>query len=161
MRADLPDPATAPELFDGVLTRRVLAFGIDAVLMGLIALALTVVGFILGFFTFGLGWLSIPVVVPIAIALYYVFTLGSRGRATVGMRAMDLVLTPTRGAPLDGWTVLVHPVVFWITVWVSWPISLAFALFTPRQQMVHDLVAGTLMVRHSPMRQHWRTVGAS
>jgi uncharacterized RDD family membrane protein YckC len=74
---------------------------------------------------------------------------------------MDLVLTPTRGAPLDGWAILIHPIAFWVTVWISWPLSLAFALFTRRQQMVHDLVAGTLMVRHSPMRRHWRAMGTA
>ena len=31
----------------------------------------------------------------------------------------------------------------------------AVALFTPRQQMVHDLVTGTLMLRRSPMVRHW------
>jgi uncharacterized RDD family membrane protein YckC len=45
-------------------------------------------------------------------------------------------------------------------VWVAWPLSLAFALFTPRQQMFHDYVAGTLMLRRSPMSRHWSTVGA-
>jgi uncharacterized RDD family membrane protein YckC len=65
------------------------------------------------------------------------------------------VLTPARDWPLDGWRILIHPVVFWITVWVAWPVSLLFALFTPRQQMVHDYVAGTLMLRRSPMARHW------
>jgi uncharacterized RDD family membrane protein YckC len=45
-------------------------------------------------------------------------------------------------------------------VWVAWPISLAFALFTPRRQMVQDLVTGTLMLRRSPMVRHWQSVGA-
>jgi uncharacterized RDD family membrane protein YckC len=69
---------------------------------------------------------------------------------------MDLVLTPTRGAPLDGWKILVHPLVFWITVWLAWPVSLVIALLTPRREMVHDLIAGTLMLRRSPMARHWR-----
>ncbi len=46
---------------------------------------------------------------------------------------------------------------FWITVWVAWPVSLLVALFTPRRQMVHDLVTGTLMLRRSPMERHWRS----
>lgn len=155
-RPYLPDPATAPELFDGVLTRRVIAYFIDLAIMGALVLALTMVGAILGVLTFGLAFASLVFVIPAAIVLYYAATLGSSRRATVGMQMMDIVLTPTRGQPLDGWMAILHALVFWLTFWICWPVSLLFALFTPRRQMIHDLVVGTLMVRRSPMIQHWR-----
>jgi uncharacterized RDD family membrane protein YckC len=159
-RPDLPDPSTAPELFDGVLTRRVFAFVFDTIILGFIATMLLVVGTIAGFLTFGLAWLSLPVVIPVAILGYYAATLGSPMRATIGMSVFDIVLVPTRGYPLDGWKILIHPIVFWITVWVAWPISLLVALFTSRQQMVQDLVTGTIMLRRSPMARHWAGQGA-
>ena len=162
MRPALPDPQTAPELFESLLTRRALAFLVDIVLIGLMTGVLALVGLVLGFFTLGLGWLALPIVIPLAILGYYAATLGGPSRATIGMNLMDLVLTPTRGRPLDGWQILIHPLVFWITVWVAWPISLVVALLTPRREMVHDLIAGTLMLRRSPMVRHWRNVsGAS
>lgn len=156
----LPDPATAPELFEGLLTRRVTAFVIDCIIIGAMILAFSFVGLIAGFLTFGLAWLALVVVVPATIVLYYAATLGSQRRATVGMGMMDLVLTPTRGQPLDGWMAFLHAGVFWITTWISWPLSLLFALFTPRRQMIHDLVTGTLMVRRSPMERHWQAHSA-
>lgn len=159
-RPDLPDPSTAPQLFEGVLLRRSFAFVIDIVILGFIAGMLLLVGAILGFFTFGLAWVALPVVVPLAILGYYAATLGSPMRATVGMSLMDIVLVPTRGYPLDGWKILIHPIVFWITVWIAWPISLFVALITPRQQMVQDLVTGTLMLRRSPMARHWQGLRA-
>lgn len=155
-RPNLPDPATAPELFEGVLTRRVLAYLIDLAIIGVMVIAFSIVGFIAGFLTFGLAWVALLFVVPITIVIYYAATLGSHKRATVGMQAMDIVLTPTRGQPLDGWMALVHAAVFWITFAICWPISLLFALFTPRRQMIHDLICGTLMVRRSPMTRHWQ-----
>lgn len=155
MSHHLPAPDTAPELFDGVLQRRVLAYLIDFSFMVLLAILIAVTGMFAGLLTLGLGWLVIPIVLPLAILGYYVVTLGSPKRATPGMQAMDLVLTPTRGPPLDGWKILIHPLVFWLTFWISWPLSLGFALFTPRRQMVHDLIAGTLMLRRSPMERHW------
>ncbi|SFZ81323.1 Uncharacterized membrane protein YckC, RDD family [Devosia enhydra] len=161
MSQNLPDPSTAPELFDGVLQRRMVAYVIDFVFLLLIAIIIAFVGLIAGFLTLGLGWVAIPIVAPIAVLGYYAATLGSHRRATPGMQAMDIILTPTRGAPLDGWRILIHPLLFWITVWISWPLSLVFALFTPRQQMVHDLIAGTLMVRRSPMERHWGSLRAS
>jgi len=152
----LPDPATAPELFEGVLTRRVIAFCIDLVVMGIMILVFSFVGLIAGFLTLGLAWVALVFVIPATIVLYYAATLGSPKRATVGMQLMDIVLTPTRGQPLDGWMALIHAAVFWLTTWISWPLSLLFALFTPRRQMIHDLVVGTLMVRRSPMVRHWQ-----
>jgi uncharacterized RDD family membrane protein YckC len=153
--AFLPDPGNAPELYDGVLTRRVMAFGIDAVILATMVVAATLVGAIAGFLTFGLAWVSLIVVLPAVIVLYYAATLGSPRRATVGMQVMDLVLTPTRGRPLDGAMAFLHAALFWLTFWISWPVSLAFALFTPRRQMLHDLIVGTLMLRRSPMERHW------
>ncbi len=154
-RSSLPDPSTAPELFDGVLTRRVMAYMLDiSILVSVVAL-FSLISVILGFFTLGIPWVLLPVLIPAIILGYYAITLGSPMRATVGMSVFDIVLVPTRGYPLDGWKILIHPIVFWITVWVAWPISLAVALFTPRQQMVQDLVTGTLMLRRSPMVRHW------
>ena len=152
----LPNPSSAPALFEGLLTRRVFAFLIDLVIMGILILAFTFVGLVAGFLTFGLAWLALAFVVPASIIVYYGATLGSSRRATLGMQMMDIVLTPTRGQPLDGWMALIHAAVFWLTTWISWPLSLAFALFTPRRQMIHDLVTGTLMVRRSPMVRHWQ-----
>jgi uncharacterized RDD family membrane protein YckC len=159
-RPALPDPATAPELFEGLLTRRVVAFLIDVIVMGAMIFAFGLVGLVAGFVTFGLAWLALVFVVPATIVLYYGATLGSPKRATIGMQMMDIVLTPTRGQPLDGWMAIIHAAVFWLTTWISWPLSLLFALFTPRRQMIHDLVTGTLMVRRSPMVRHWRARSA-
>lgn len=160
-RPYLPDPATAPELFDGLLTRRVIAYFIDLAVMVALVLALTVIGAILGVLTFGLAFASLVFVIPAAIVLYYAATLGSPRRATVGMQMMDIVLTPTRGQPLDGWMAILHALVFWLTFWICWPVSLLFALFTPRRQMIHDFVVGTLMVRRSPMIRHWQNARSS
>lgn len=155
MRAQLPDPATAPELFNGVLTRRVIAFCIDMVLIGFLVVGLSLASLIAGFVTFGLAWLGLAFVAPVAAIAYYALTLGSSRRATVGMQMTDIVLTPTRDTPLDGWMAVAHAALFWVTIWISWPISLAIALFTPRRQMVHDMLLGSLMVRRSPMARHW------
>lgn len=154
VRADLPDPASAPALFEGVLTRRVIAFVIDTVVMTvLVALAAVILG-IAGILTLGIAWLGYFILVPAVIVFYYATTLGSPSRATVGMRLNDIVLTPTRTKPLDGVRAFLHPLLFWLTIWAFWPL-LALALFTPRRQLLHDMIVGTLMVRRSPMERFW------
>ncbi len=152
----LPDPETAPELFDSVLTRRVIAFCIDLFILAVVTSIAGLVALFAGILTLGLGLLAAPLIIFLAIVLYYGATLGSVRRATIGMQAMDLVLTPTRGMPLDGWRAFAHPLLFWLTCWVLPPFSLLLALFTPRRQLLHDLFLGVLMVRYSPMAQHWR-----
>lgn len=159
-RAELPDPASHPELFEGVLTRRVIAYLIDFAIMSLGIGILFLIGLVFSVFTLGIGLVALPFVIPAGVLGYYALTLGSVRRATIGMSAMDIVLTPTRGRPLDGWKILIHPLVFWISCWFAWPVSLLIALFTPRREMVHDLVTGTLMVRRSPMVRHWQRVVA-
>lgn len=159
-RVELPDPVSHPELFDGVLQRRVIAYLIDFGLMVAAIAILMLVGLVLSLLTFGLGAVTLPLIIPAVILGYYALTLGSSRRATIGMSVMDIVLTPRRGRPLDGLKILVHPLVFWISCWFAWPVSLAIALFTPRREMVHDLVTGTLMVRRSPMEAHWRRLRA-
>lgn len=151
----LPDPETAPELFEGVLTRRVVAFGIDIVILAAVMALAALIGTFFGIFTLGLGFLAMPLILLMSIVLYYGATLGSPRRATIGMQVMDLVLTPTRGLPLDGWKAFAHPLLYWLTCWVLPPFSLLVALFTPRRQLLHDLFLGVLMVRRSPMERHW------
>lgn len=161
MRDDLPNPANSPELFEGILTRRVFAFLIDCVIMGILVTIVTLVAGVLGIFTFGLAWLSIPIIVPVTFITYYAVTLGSSSRATLGMRAMDIVLTPTRETRLDGWMAMIHVVLFWISTAILTPFIVLIGLFTNRRQLLHDMVAGTLMVRRSPMVRHWRAYGHS
>lgn len=156
IRDDLPNPATSPELFESLLTRRVVAFVIDCVVMMVLIAAVSVAAGILGLLTLGLAWLAFPVIVPVVFVAYYAVTLGSPGRATLGMRAMDIVLTPMRDQPLDGWMAMLHVLVFWVSCAVLTPFILAIGLITNRRQLLHDMILGVLMVRRSPMVRHWR-----
>lgn len=158
MSADFPDPNNAPELFEGVLTRRIFAYFVDVMLMVLIGILAFVAGILAGVFSGGALLLALPIVVPASIVAYYALTLGSPARATIGMRLFDIVLTPTRSTPIDGWRIIIHPAIFWVTCWILPLVNLLFALLTPRRQMIHDLITGTLMVRRSPMERHWANV---
>ncbi len=161
MNSMLPDPETAPELFESILTRRVVAFVIDVLVLSIVLSIAAVVALLAGVLTLGLGLIAAPIIILLSIVFYYGATLGSYRRATLGMQAMDLVLTPARGMPLDGWRAFAHPLIFWLTSWVLPPFSLLLALFTPRRQLLHDLILGVLMVRYSPMQRHWRSYQAA
>ena len=50
------DPAANPELFEGVLTRRLVAFAIDVLIIVMPLVLASLFIFVFGLITFGLGW---------------------------------------------------------------------------------------------------------
>src|SRR5437764_946043 len=61
------DPALNPELFEGVLARRIVAFLIDVIIITVPLIAAAAFIFVFGLITFGLGWLSFWLLEPVAI----------------------------------------------------------------------------------------------
>ena len=145
------DPLTMPELFEGVLARRVVAFCIDLVLIATPALFVALFILVFGIFTLGLGWflflLFWPAVVIWAL-VYYAIGFGSPASATIGMRVMDLEMRTWYGAPAYALLGAVHAVVFWITCSALSPLILLVALFNARRRLLHDMLVGTIVINN-------------
>lgn len=148
------DPLLQPELFRGVLTRRVFAFLIDLVVLTVPVVFGYLFIAVFGLITLGLGWalflLAWPATVIWAI-IYYGASLGGPHSATLGMRAMDLELRTWYGAP--GYFVLgaMHAVLFYI--FMSIPLVLLVGLFNGRRRLLHDIVLGTVVINSSVRTQ--------
>jgi uncharacterized RDD family membrane protein YckC len=146
------DPWTQPELFRGVLTRRVFAFLIDLVVLSIpVILGYLFIG-VFGLITLGLGWALFWLAWPATIVwviVYYGATLGGPHSATLGMRVMDLELRTWYGAP--GYFVLgaMHAVLFWISVSMLTPLVLLIGLFNSRRRLLHDIILGTVVINSS------------
>ena len=133
--------------YDGVRTRRVLAFLIDYLIVGLLLIPFAILVFLLGLLTFGLGWMLFAILGP-AVALIYVWnTLGGRNQATTGMRMMGIRLDRLDGKPVDGLLAVVHSVLFWAGNVVLSPLILLVTLFADRKRALHDLLLGTVVIR--------------
>lgn len=146
------DPATQPELFRGVLTRRFFAFIIDLVILSVPILLGIVFIALFGIVTLGLGWMLFWLVSPLSVVwalLYYGLTLGGPHSATIGMRVMDLQLRTWYGEPAYFVLGAAHAVLYWVSVSVLTPLVLLLGLFTSRKQLLHDLVLGTVVVNTS------------
>ena len=143
------DPATQPELFNGVLSKRVFAFLIDLVVITVPVLFGYLFILLFGLLTLGLGWmlfwLAWPATVVWAI-VYYGATLGGPRSATIGMRVMDIELRTWYGAP--GYFVLgaMHAVLFWVSVSFLTPFVVLVGLFNGRRRLLHDVVLGTVFI---------------
>ena len=61
------DPATNPELFDGVVSRRVVAFLIDFLILSIPVVFVSMFIFVIGIVTFGLGFLFFIVAYCVAV----------------------------------------------------------------------------------------------
>jgi uncharacterized RDD family membrane protein YckC len=157
------DPWMQPELFRGVLTRRVVAFLIDLVVLSIPVILACVFIAVFGVVTLGLGWALFWLVSPASViwaVIYYGASLGGPHSATLGMRVMDLELRTWYGAP--GYFVLgaMHAVLFWISVSMLSPLVLLVGLFNGRRRLLHDFILGTVVVNNSvrnPVAQPART----
>lgn len=141
------DPVAHPERYDGVRSRRMFAFLIDAsVILFLMLLASFVIA-VLGVFTFGLGWLLFPAVWPVVAIIYELLTKGGPRSATPGMRFMGVELRTGTGERLNYPLALLHSLGFWFSVTLLTPAILLVALFTARKQLLHDLALDIVAVR--------------
>jgi uncharacterized RDD family membrane protein YckC len=157
------DPYAEPDLFRGVLIRRVIAFLIDAVVLSVPVILAIIFIAIFGVVTLGLGWALFWLVSPASVIwaiVYYGSTIGGPHSATLGMRVMDLELRTWYGAP--GYFVLgaAHAVLFYISISVLSPLILLLGLFNARRRLPHDFVLGTVVINNSiraPVGQPART----
>ena len=145
------DPDTNPELFDGVLARRVVAFFIDFVIIAIPVVLAAMFIFAFGIITLGLGWALywlLPAISVVWALVYFGVTLGSERSATVGMRVMDLEMRTSYGAPAYFVLGAVHAVAFWFTVSFFSPFVLLVAFFNERRRLLHDIMLGTLIINN-------------
>jgi uncharacterized RDD family membrane protein YckC len=140
-------PLDDVRLYDGVRTRRVLAFLLDYLTVALLLIPFGIAVFLFGLVTFGIGWGLFGVLFPLVALVYIWVTLGGPKQATLGMRMFSVRLERLDGRPVDGLLAVVHTVLFWAGNVILTPLILLATLFTDRKRTLHDLLLGTVVVR--------------
>ena len=152
MKPHAYDPATNPELFEGVLVRRVVAFVIDLIIIAMPLVAAWMFIFVFGLITLGLGWGLFWLLSPASVVwalFYYGYTIGSPASATIGMRAMEIEMRTWYGAPAYFVLGAVHAVVYWISVSVLTPFIVLVGFFNARRRLLHDMLIGTILINNA------------
>jgi uncharacterized RDD family membrane protein YckC len=133
-------------LTEGVLWRRLAAWLLDVVVVGLLTAVLWGVLMVFGLLTLGLGFPLLGLL-PLVPFLYHVGFLAGSGAATPGQAAFGLVVVRNDdfGRP-ELLQAIVFTLLFYLTLAVAF-VLLAVALFTPRHRTLHDLGSGLVVVR--------------
>lgn len=134
-------------LYDGVRTKRVLAFFVDYAIVLALCVPMAILVFFIGVFTLGLGFFLYPILFLLVAIPYIGLTMGGPSQATPGMRMMGIRLARLDGRPVDFMLAVVHGVLFWALNAVLTPFILLATLVLDRKQTVHDWMLGTVVVR--------------
>jgi uncharacterized RDD family membrane protein YckC len=148
----MPDPVALPEAYEGVLWRRTLAYFVDLCIIGVIAVFCWIIFAVLWLLSFGLLgpvlWFAFGLI-PLA---YHIFLLSGPRSATLGMRIFDVELRSVTGERPGFLQALIQTVLFYITVGATCSLVLLLVLFNRHKRTLHDMLAGTVVVRCFPVR---------
>lgn len=134
----IPDPDMQPQFYAGVPTKRLLAFGVDTVII--MALTLVVIPF-----TAFISLFFLPFLYVVLGFAYRVVTL-SRSSATWGMQLMAIELRTRDDQRFDLPTAFLHTLGFVVSLGMPLlqVISIVLMLSTERGQGLTDMVLGTV-----------------
>ncbi len=148
--ATLPSPFEDAQFYDGVVARRLFAFLIDVVIASILMGIIVVVGLIVGFFTFGLGWLLAALLFVSADFLYRWLTIAASS-ATWGMALTGIELRDRRGERLDAGQAFVHTAAFYVVgvggmIAIPMILNLVVPFLSPHRRLIHDFLLGTVAI---------------
>jgi uncharacterized RDD family membrane protein YckC len=114
-------------------------------------IALSIAFGVAGILTFGaLTPLGLVVLAVLPIAYHTIFI--SRHGATPGMRVFDLEVRSWTGRPPDTSQAFLTTVLFYASVSMTAWLVLLVPLFTDRSRTLHDILAGTIVLRRTRLR---------
>lgn len=149
---DWADPWVHPELFQGVAFKRVIAYAIDVVLVGVLAATVWFAGLMLALLSFGLLFPLQALAVALVPLAYHSLQIAGRRSATIGMRVMGLKVVSVApdvaawGGRPTLFQAMILTVAFYGSVALTGSLILLIALFNARRRTLHDWLAGTVVV---------------
>lgn len=147
-----PDPALRPDLYDGVPWRRVAAYVVDLVCIGMICAVAWVVFGIMTLLSFGLlgpGLWFLFGLIPLA---YHTLLIAGSRSATLGMRVFDIEMRSWNGERPVFLQALAQTALFYLTIGATCSLILLFVFFNRRRRTLHDVLSGIVAVR-VPLRR--------
>ena len=154
----LYDATVEPDLYDGILAKRVVAFVIDAVLIVALMIPAALIVFVLGFITLGLAWLLYPALFAVVAISYVGLTLGGPASATPGMRIAGVEMRTWSGQRMFPLLAVMHALIFWFSIGLLKPLVLLVGLLTYRRQLLHDLLLGVVALNAGALHRREKPI---
>jgi uncharacterized RDD family membrane protein YckC len=139
------DPIKQPQLFEGVIRKRLVAFIVDAIIILVLTVLAYVVVAVLGIITLGLAWLLFGLTFPAVGLGYNALTIGGPNSATIGQRNMGLEVRTWYGGKVTPLVAVFHALLFWFSLVIFCPILL-WPLIDPQKRCLHDILAGVVLI---------------
>lgn len=136
-----PDGMSHPELFAGIVFRRVFAYIVDVIILG----GAVVFLWFLVFMTLGLLGPIAALITSVLPLAYHSFLIGGPNSATIGMRMMGIEVRRLDGGRPDLAQAFLQTILFYATLALT-GLLLVVALFNNRHRCLHDWLSGTLTV---------------
>jgi uncharacterized RDD family membrane protein YckC len=146
-----PDPMRHPELFEGVVFRRVVAYLVDVVIVGTCLIAAKAAAAILGVLSFGLLTPLLAVALGFIPLAYHTLLIGGPNAATLGMSLMRVEVRSWTGVRPSYPQALLMTALFYALVGLTWGLVLLWPLFNRRGRTLHDILSGTFVVNAHPV----------
>ncbi|MCR9146443.1 MAG: RDD family protein [Rhodobacteraceae bacterium] len=127
----LPDPHTQPEFYADIPTKRLLAWGADTVIIGIISLLIVPLTAFTGLFFFPLLFLTVSFA-------YRTITI-SRNSATWGMRLLAIEFRTRTGAKFDTTHAVLHSAGYSVC-WMLMPLQVASIILMATTERAQGLV---------------------
>jgi len=154
----LYDATVEPDLYDGILAKRVVAFVIDAILIVALMIPAALIVFVLGFITLGLAWLLYPALFAVVAISYVGLTLGGPASATPGMRIAGVEMRTWSGQRMFPLLAVMHALIFWFSIGLLTPLVLLVGLLTYRRQLLHDLLLGVVALNAGALHRREKPI---
>ena len=146
----MPDPVALPEAYEGVLWRRTLAYFVDLCVIAVLSWIIFAVLWLLSFGLLGPALWLLFGLIPLA---YHTLLLSGPRSATIGMRLFDVELRSVTGQRPGFLQALIQTALFYITVGATCSVILLLVLFNRHKRTLHDMLAGTVIVRRFPVHR--------
>ena len=150
-----PDPLAAPGYYRGVTLARVLAYGLDLVVIAILVFLTYLAMSLLVLATLGLAW-PLYLLIPLVPISYHTLSLSGRAQATLGMRMLGLMVWSDSGRGPSLPQALCHTLLLYLTLSILGGLPLLIALFNARRRTIHDAMVGLAVLRRLPQRQKLR-----
>jgi uncharacterized RDD family membrane protein YckC len=138
------DPVAQPQLFEGVIGKRFIAFIVDAIIILILtAIACVIIG-VFVILTLGLASPLLGLAFPAVGLGYNAITIGGPNSATIGQRLMGLEVRMWYGGKVSPLLAAFHALLFWFSL-AFVPIFL-WCLFDAQKRCLHDILAGVVVI---------------